>query len=157
MQCRCKTLNDSRSLLGGDFPRGAGWDGHCTDPTRQLDWQAGHAARRGRHPGGERSRGREQPPRTPGAVEGLQREHRTQSATQLQGNAGTPAGEETRGSSFKPEVTVWSYHCSTAFVDGYTPTCVQGYTCQILTVWEHTDLSDLRMPGFWKLSPGRLY
>lgn len=85
--------NDICRLSGGDVPHGEGRNGDHADPARQLHRQAGHAARRGRHPRSERPYGREQPPWPPGAAEGLQRHHHTEGAAQLQGRAGTSTGK----------------------------------------------------------------
>lgn len=91
-------------LSGGDVPHGEGWNGDHPDPARQLDRQAGHAARRGHHPRSERPRGREQPPRPAGAAEGLQRQHHAEGAAQLQGRTSTSTGE----GSQKSEGKLWS-------------------------------------------------
>lgn len=95
----CLTLNP-----GGDIPHGEGWNGDHPDPARQLDRQAGHAARGRHHPRSERPRGRERPPRPAGAAGGLQRQHHAEGAAQLQGRARTSTGE----SSQRSERVLWS-------------------------------------------------
>lgn len=156
-KCWCVILNDSHSLPGGDVPCRAGRDGDRTDPARQLDWQTGHAAHRGHYPRGERPWGRQQPSRTPGAVEGLQWEHHAQGPAQLQRYTATAAGEGRGGciwcfpqSCFKRD---WNHEIRVLNAPEYRMRwCARPGVYRAVP-----DLCDLRMPGFWKLSSATVY